>query len=352
MKQCAHNIYIHVPFCKSKCKYCAFFSHPCPYPDWDRYTESICDEIAYFGQKLGKVLVPTVFFGGGTPSLVPQVNMLRIISALKKYFIIPDGAEITLEANPATIDKDKLSALQQMGFNRLSVGVQRLDDNELQFLGRTHTARDAFELLNVAMDFGMRVSADFIYGIPGDTVESITKMCKQINTIGLTHCSLYELTIEKDTPFGKMNLDMPKNEEMANMYLAISDYLNLPRYEVSNYALFDSHCRHNENIWDGGAYIGIGQGAAGRILLDGVWYEQSGGGGMFNPLSDGQRAIEKILTGMRTVRGCRLTQDVKNVIDIDWVNAHPEYVQVSDNRIYATARGLLILDNVITKLVK
>ena len=352
MNQNAHNIYIHVPFCRSKCKYCAFFSHPCVEPDWDGYAERICTEIAYWGQKLGRILVPTVFFGGGTPSLVPQVNMARIITTLRKHFIIPDNAEISLEANPATIDKDKLYALQHLGFSRLSVGVQRLDDKELQFLGRIHTSVEAIELLDIAMGLNMHVSGDFIYGIPGDTVANVINICKKINSIGLRHCSLYELTIEKDSVFGKMNLDMPSNEEMADMYQAISQHLCLPRYEVSNYATSGDHCHHNQNVWDGEPYIGIGQGAAGRVLLDGIWYEQSGNFALFEPLSTKARAIEKILTGMRTVRGCQLTQDVKNVIDIDWVTAHPQYVQISDGRISATASGLLILDSIITNMVE
>jgi oxygen-independent coproporphyrinogen-3 oxidase len=352
MKQNPHNIYIHVPFCKSKCKYCAFFSQQCAEPDWEKYTKNICEEIIFWGQKLGKINIPTIFFGGGTPSLVPQRYIEQILQTIHNNFSIQDNIEITLESNPATINKTKLSDLQQMGINRLSVGVQRLNDEELNFLGRIHSTQDAVVLINDAKSLGLRVSADFIYGIPNDTPQKISNICTQINSLELMHCSLYELTIEQNTPFGKMNLNMPNNDDMAIMYQTIAEKLTLPRYEVSNYAQNGNECQHNQNVWDGEPYIGIGQGAAGRILIDNIWFEQLGNNEMLKTLSDKERAIEKILTGMRTIRGCQLTQDVKNVIDINWVTNHPEYVKVSDNRIAATKQGMLILDNIITNVVK
>lgn len=278
--------------------------------------------------------------------------MEQILNTIRQNFLIENNAEITLEANPATIDENKLRDFQDMGINRLSVGVQRLNDEELRFLGRAHDTRDAIELINTAQDLKLRVSADFIYGISGDTEKTVANMCHQINNLGLTHCSLYELTIEENTPFGKMNLNMPSNDEMAIMYQTISSNLELPRYEVSNYATPENQCVHNSNIWNGEPYIGIGQGAAGRILIDGIWYEQKGNAEVFNPLTEKERAIEKILTGLRTIRGCQLTQDVKNVIDIDWVKNHPQYIQISDDTICATNDGMLILDNIITNVVK
>ena len=352
MKQYPHNIYIHVPFCRSKCKYCAFFSNACAEPDWGTYANSVCDEIVSWGQRLGKSDVPTVFFGGGTPSLVPEKYIEQIIGTIHKNFAVSKDVEITLESNPATLDDKKLKFLKSVGINRLSVGAQRLDDLELKFLGRIHSVDDTIKLIMSAQDIGLRVSADFIYGLPNDTVSSVVNICKQINSLNLTHCSLYELTIEPNTPFGKMNLGMPTNDEMACMYQAIAENLNLPRYEVSNYACSGNECRHNQNVWDGEPYIGIGQGAAGRVLIDNTWYEQLGNDEFFKELSSDERAIEKILTGLRTVRGCRLTQDVKSVIDIDWVNNHPEYIQNFNDRICVTDKGLLILDNLITNVVR
>ncbi len=351
MKNTAHNIYIHVPFCMSKCKYCAFFSHACTNIDWDTYTDKIRKEICCWGQKLGKIDINSVFFGGGTPSLMPVHTFDTIIKTIKDNFNLIKNAEITLESNPKTLNKDKLQDFYKSGTNRLSVGVQSLDDEKLKFLGRKHNANDALQLLEWAHNIGLRTSADFIYGLPKETPEDVIQICDKINSLGLHHCSMYELTIEPDTPFGKMNLDMPDNETMAQMYIAISNRLSLPRYEVSNYADADNHCVHNENIWDGEPYIGIGLGAAGRIFLDNTWYEQLGANEKFEKISDETRATEMIITGLRTIRGCRLTDAVKKAIDIDWINKHPEYVQIKNNRICTTNLGLLILDDILTNIV-
>ena len=205
-----HNIYIHVPFCISKCKYCAFFS-TARQPDWDKYCTDICDEILQWSDKLGPVNIPTIFFGGGTPSLMPTGIFAKIITKISQCFHICPDCEITLESNPGTLDAARLDRFIAAGVNRLSVGVQSLDDGELEFLGRRHTAAEALRLINAAHARNIKLSADFIYGLPGHTTETVAKLCRGINQIGLGHCSLYELTIEPATPFGKMNLAMPSN---------------------------------------------------------------------------------------------------------------------------------------------
>ena len=347
-----HNIYIHVPFCKSKCNYCAFFSHACSMPDWETYTNEICAEIKHWGNLLGRIDVPTVFLGGGTPSLMPVKSFDKIIRTIRDNFNLAKDAEITLESNPGTLDAEKLHAFKEAGVNRLSIGIQSLDDNKLKFLGRQHNVQDALDLIQVARNEKLRVSADFIYGLPGETAKSVTELCKEINNIGLKHVSMYELTIEENTPFGKMNLDMPSNEEMAKMYMGISESLDLARYEISNYCAPGHECMHNQNIWDGGAYIGIGRAAAGRVFLDGVWYEQMGAGVRFEKISNNTRAIEMLMTGMRTIRGCQLTESIKNVIDMEWVAQHPEYVKIQNNHISATSQGMLILDKIILEIIR
>lgn len=296
--------------------------------------------------------MPTVFYGGGTPSLMPVRCFEKIMDTIRTNFNLLSDAEITLESNPGTLDENKLRDFCDTGVNRLSVGVQGLDDDKLKFLGRRHSVADALNLLDVAQNINLRVSADFIYGLPGDTVADVIELCGQINKLGLTHCSMYELTIEPGTPFGKMNLNMPDNETMAQMYVAIGDTLQLPRYEVSNYATPGAECRHNQNIWDGDAYIGIGRGAAGRVFMDGTWYEQLGDNARLEKLDNTARATEMILTGMRTVRGCRLTDAIKNVIDMDWALANDSLVQINGDRISATRKGMLILDDVMVNLVK
>ena len=348
----SHNIYIHVPFCMSKCNYCAFYSTACANPDWKRYSDNICDELKFWSEKLGKVNVPTIFFGGGTPSLMPTKIFEQIMNCIRNSFCLEENCEITLESNPGTIDKYKLYDFVSFGVNRLSVGVQSLNDDELLFLGRRHNVKQALNLLILAQNMNLRVSADFIYGLPNHDTQSVIALCKDINKIGLSHVSMYELTIEKNTPFGKMNLNMPDNEVMADMYMAIGDNLSLPRYEVSNYATHGCECRHNQNIWNGEPYIGIGRGAAGRVLIDNVWYEQRGANELFKSISNETRGTEKILTGMRTLRGVKLTDDVKKQINFDWVESHKDLVEIKSEYLHTSTRGLLILDDIITDIIK
>ena len=335
----------------SKCNYCAFFSRACAAPDWRKYTDGVLSEIDYWAQTLGKITVPTVFFGGGTPSLMPTNYFSEIIARIHNRFNVAPNAEITIESNPGTLDTVRLDEFIGAGVNRLSIGVQSLNDDELRFLGRRHSVADAMRLLDAAMVRNIRVSGDFIYGLPGHNAGTVKKLCREINKIGLTHCSLYELTIEANTPFGKMNLDMPSNSEMADMYNAIGDTLAIPRYEVSNYATRGHECQHNQNVWDGGAYIGIGRGAAGRIFMDNTWYEQLGNGERFCAMTAHARATEKILTGLRQTRGLLLAPDVENALDFEYIKQNPALVEIVDNRIRATKRGMLVLDDMILNMV-
>ena len=348
----AHNIYIHVPFCVSKCKYCAFFSRPCANPDWDDYENKIVDEIRYWHEKLGKTDVPTIFFGGGTPSLMPANTFAHILSELHQNFNILNSAEITLESNPRTLDDNKLDDFCRIGMNRLSIGFQSFDDEKLKFLGRIHTVNDAYRLVESGIKHGIRVSCDFIYGLPNETVDDVIETCNNINRIGITHCSVYELTIEPNTPLAQMKSNMPSNETMADMYIAIGNTLKLPRYEVSNYAIPGAECRHNQNVWDGAPYIGIGTGAAGRIFMNGAWYEQMGGGELFQPIDDDKRAIECVITGMRTMRGVKLDLAIKKILNLSFAKSHPDMLTFHGNRISATDAGILVLDDLIEKLVK
>ncbi len=277
----------------------------------------------------------------------------RIMNTLRARFDITPGAEVTIESNPGTLDTKRLHEFIDAGVNRLSIGVQSLDDEKLKFLGRRHNVADARRLIDSALDTGIRVSGDFIYGMPGDVVDTVRQMCNDINKIGLRHVSMYELTIEENTPFGKMNLDMPSNDEMAEMYATIAQTLSIPRYEVSNYAAPGDECQHNQNIWNGEQYIGIGRGAAGRVLIDGQWYQQMGGGAEFIPISNTDRAIESVITGMRCANGIKLTNGIADVINMQYVDSAPELLtRTNDGRIAATDAGMLILDDVLTNMIK
>ncbi|MBR0212463.1 MAG: radical SAM family heme chaperone HemW [Alphaproteobacteria bacterium] len=336
----------------SKCNYCAFYSFACSNPDWQKYADDICSELKFWADKLGRIEIPTIFFGGGTPSLMLIDAFEQIIKCIKDNFNISPNCEITLESNPGTIDKNKLADFVSNGVNRLSVGVQSLKEEELIFLGRRHNVKQSLDLLNAATQMNLRLSADFIYGFPNHNVESVVELCGQINKLGLEHVSMYELTIEENTPFGKMNLKMPDNDTMAKMYEAIGENLFLPRYEVSNYAKPNEHCIHNENVWAGKAYIGIGRGGAGRVYFDNIWYEQKGNNELFEKMNDDTRTTEKILTGMRTIRGVELTDDVKKMLNFDWIKTHKDLVEIDKKYLHTTPQGLLILDDLILDLIK
>lgn len=283
--------------------------------------------------------------------MMPTNYFSEIIARIHNRFDVAPRAEITIESNPGTLDAVRLDEFIAAGVNRLSIGVQSLNDDELGFLGRRHNVADAMRLLDAAMARNIQVSADFIYGLPGHNAKTVEKLCRDINKIGLTHCSMYELTIEPNTPFGKMNLDMPTNDEMADMYNTVGDTLAIPRYEISNYATPGHECQHNQNVWDGGAYIGIGRGAAGRVFINNTWYEQLGVGERFNAMTARARATEKILTGLRQTRGLLLAPDVENALDFEYIKQNPELVEIAHNRVHATKRGMLVLDDLILNLV-
>jgi oxygen-independent coproporphyrinogen-3 oxidase len=349
-----HNIYIHVPFCISKCNYCAFFSHARAAPNWENYKNQILGEINYWSEKLStpptanaepplKGGANTIFFGGGTPSLMSTKIFAEIMTALRRAFDVASNAEITIEANPGTLDATRLAEFIAAGVNRLSIGVQSLRDDELKFLGRLHTADNARKLIAAAQNMGVRVSADFIYGLPGQTPDDVRNLCRQINKLNLEHVSLYELSIEPGTKFATQNLQMPDNETMAQMYEVIGDTLNLGRYEVSNYG---TPCQHNANVWDGEPYLGLGNGAAGRILVNSIWFETMNAKEiLLDPLA---RATEILMTGLRTTRGVNLTPEIRAIIN--WDNVNDEEFEIKDNRI--RAKTFLTLDSLLVKLLK
>jgi oxygen-independent coproporphyrinogen-3 oxidase len=337
------NLYVHVPFCVKKCNYCAFYS-VCPaIIDWDDYVDGILRQMDEFD--IDNYEIKTLFFGGGTPSLMPVKYAEKII---KKLRIVSD-AEWTLEANPKTIGPAELKDWKDFGMNRLSIGMQSFDDDELRFLGRIHTVADSMKLLSAANDLNLCVSGDFIYGLPGQSVADVIKLCEQINDIGLRHASLYELIIERGTPFEKL---APASESIVlEMYSAIRRALKLARYEVSNYG---DPCRHNANIWAGGEYIGVGESAAGRFLKNDGWIETKIINGQIveNKLTNRERMIEIIMTGLRTMRGVAITAPIRNTIEWDFILNNRQYFVIDGEYVRMTDDGLLLLDGLMPNVIK
>jgi oxygen-independent coproporphyrinogen-3 oxidase len=301
--------------------------------------------------------VPTIFFGGGTPSLMPVNIFAEITGALRDSFYIAPDAEITLESNPGTLDSVRLREFMTHGVNRLSVGVQSFNDSDLKFLGRRHSVTDAVKLIKIAQDFGLCVSGDFIYALPHHRINDVEKMCHDILDLELRHASIYELSIEPGTPLAKRGVKKIDNELSAEMYEIIGNVLSdkLPRYEISNYADPFNICRHNQNIWAGDPYIGFGPSACGRPFINDIWHEQENKAWALESdvkiLDNETRAAEKIITGLRTRQGVDLTPDVRNVIDWDFVKRNPDMF-VDGKNLSLSVKGLLLLDNLLIKLIK
>ena len=346
-----YNLYIHVPFCVSKCKYCCFYSVASLKPNWKEFEKNIISEIKFWHEKLGKIKIETIFFGGGTPSLMPEKVFENILNSISYHFKVDKNIEITIEANPGTLDTEKLNNLKTIGMNRLSVGMQSFKDDELKFMGRIHNAKQAIDLIESANKINLNISADFIYGLPNQNTKDIKELCNNINNLEISHCSLYELSIEKNTPFYNMNLKRPNDEILRDMYLTINHNLDLPRYEVSNYAYEKFECRHNKNIWNGMPYIGLGVGAAGRILIKDIWYEQKGNFELFEKISNRDRNIEKIITGLRTKQGIKLTKDMKEIINFNFIDKNKNLFIFNSDNLSLTDEGILILDTILLNII-
>ena len=260
-------IYVHVPFCRRRCNYCAFNSTVGDETQRAAYVDALITEINLRGDNSS---VETIYFGGGTPTTLTLNQLARIVNAIGNGFDIDAGAEITIEANPGTVDADYLRGLRSLGFNRLSLGVQTFDDALLKFLGRIHSSRAAIETVELAKKFFGNVSVDLMYGLPNQTLNGVRRDVTQVGGLDVEHVSIYGLEVEVGTKFFALNaagqLPLPDDDICADMYDFIT--LELPalgfrRYEISNFARGNFVSRHNIGYWTGKRYFGFGAGAHG-----------------------------------------------------------------------------------------
>lgn len=279
MKNKTLGIYIHWPFCLSKCPYCDFNSHVRTEIDMDLWEKTLLKDLLSFHNKTHDKVVSSVFFGGGTPSLMPPSMVQNILQEIKKYWQISDDLEITLEANPTSIEEKNFSHLAQAGVNRVSIGIQSLRDEGLRFLGRTHSVENAKKAIETARTHFQRYSFDLIYTHPHQTIEDWEEELKEAISLADGHLSLYQLTIEEGTPFflyfHKGDFQMPSNDQSALFYERTRSLMRnsgYTAYEVSNYAHSGQECRHNMTYWNYKDYIGIGPGAHSRITFEGEKY--------------------------------------------------------------------------------
>lgn len=286
------SIYIHIPFCVRKCLYCDFLSAPAGEKEKEDYLECLTEEIRREAVYYEKYEVQTVFIGGGTPSLVPALWMERILQAVYADYKVAGEHEITIEVNPGTVSKDKLQAYYHMGINRLSIGLQSAQDNELKLLGRIHTAADFFETYENAVKSGFNnINVDLMSAIPAQTVDSYKKTLYKVLSLKPqpVHISAYSLIIEEGTPFYENTPELPDEETDRLMYKITDDILRkngYHRYEISNYAKPGYECRHNKVYWKRGDYAGFGIGAA--SLVNNVRFGNTG---------DIRTYIDKIASG-------------------------------------------------------
>ena len=268
------SLYVHIPFCLRKCRYCDFLSAPQTDIDRERYVKALIREIKTQKDCPAGRPVDTVFFGGGTPSVLSADQIGRIIDALREVFLILPDAEVSLETNPGTADFEKLSAFKEAGINRLSMGVQSMHDEELHLLGRIHTAEQALEAFKTARAAGFdNINIDLMSALPGQTFDSWADSLRQAVEWRPEHISAYSLIIEPGTAFAEMQekgqlLPVPGEEDDRTIYHTTGKILSRAgyrQYEISNYALPGKECRHNIGYWTGHEYLGLGIGAASYI---------------------------------------------------------------------------------------
>lgn len=257
------GLYVHIPFCLKKCDYCDFCSFPLSnIKSRNEYIESLCDEIRSYKEQ--KISVNTIFFGGGTPSLLTNGEFLRIFQSITSSFLLSEDTEFTIECNPKTLTKEKLYCYLKCGVNRLSIGLQSIHEKELSLLGRIHNFEDFLESYHLAREVGFKnINLDLMYGIPSQTIESFQDTLKKVVSLSPEHISVYGLIVEEGTPLAKKmsSLDMPEEESECDMYYFASEYLGengYIHYEISNYSKNGFESRHNLKYWRCQEYIGVG----------------------------------------------------------------------------------------------
>lgn len=373
------GLYIHVPFCKSKCRYCDFCSFPHPKEDRiDAYLDALCREIESYGQEGHPYFeavrtreVDTVYFGGGTPTLLSTDRLSRVMSTLKCVFSIADDAEITVECNPATADLAYFQALRAMGFNRLSIGVQSMQDGELRLLGRLHTADDVRKTVADARKAGFRnVSLDLMLGIPAQTKEGLADTLSAILALAPEHVSAYGLQIEEGTYFARHRdeLPFPDEDTESAMYRMTASLLaanGISQYEISNFAHPGFESRHNLRYWRRLDYLGFGLAAhscmgADRFAntedldryLTGAWQEDYGEISLHDILT------ETVMLGMRLAEGIDFLPLVKQYgkeakAYADALSAYIDdgFVKADGTRLAFTAEGMYVSNTILSDVL-
>jgi oxygen-independent coproporphyrinogen III oxidase len=376
------GLYLHVPFCRAKCPYCSFYSFPPTTGDIRRYLDAVHAQMRQWAllPEIHDLTFATVFFGGGTPSILPVDVLAGLLHDLRRLFPFAVAEpEITIEVNPGTIDANGLHQLRTAGFNRLSVGVQSFDDRELLQLGRIHTGAEAVATIAAARRAGFdNCSFDLMYGLPGQTAGGWRQTLDRAMALAPVHLSMYELTMEPGTPFftqvEQQQWALPAEDEVLAMMAAIEEAIGrsgLARYEISNYAVPGRECRHNINYWHNGSYLGFGPGAISafggerratvadlaafcRLPADGgsVWREVE--------RLDAESAFrETVIIGLRMLAGVSITE-LRQRFGLDLCAYYgatlgllldQDLLVLQGDRLRLTRKGLPLANRVMAELV-
>jgi oxygen-independent coproporphyrinogen-3 oxidase len=369
-------LYVHWPFCVSKCPYCDFNSHVRVSLDQGEWRNALLADLVSEAERLPERRLTSIFFGGGTPSLMEPATVAAIIDAARSYWSADDKIEITLEANPNSVEAARFADLAKAGVNRVSLGLQSFDDRALAFLGRAHSTREGFAALATAQKHFRRVSFDLIYALPGDTEDSWSATLAQALSLGTSHLSLYQLTIEPGTRFASMvarHEFEPLDPDAAAALFELTDTMTsaggLPAYEISNHARPGQESRHNLTYWRYGDYAGIGPGAHGRRLgartvrhrkpenfLSAIARNGSGIAEEAT-LARAEAADEALVMGLRLAEGV----DVDAIAErfalpdiVDWGRVErlfaSGHLRREGPRLALTASGRLVLDHILGEI--
>ena len=379
-RQDGFGVYVHWPFCLSKCPYCDFNSHVRHTTiDEERYVRAFAAEIAATAARVPGRTVTTIFMGGGTPSLMKPATVGAILDTIGKHWIVAPDVEVTLEANPTSVEATRFKGYRAAGVNRVSLGVQALDDASLKELGRLHTAQEALDAVKIARAAFERYSFDLIYARPGQTPAAWRAELARAIDEAAEHLSLYQLTIEQDTPFAALHaagkLVVPDDDNARALYDVTQDITaarGLPAYEISNHARAGAECRHNLVYWRYHEYAGVGPGAHGRLVVAGArratstekrpeaWLmrvEATGHGVVSDEaLTRVEQADEYLLMGLRLAEGIdpkRYAAFAGHPLDpsrIAVLGAEGMVEATPDGRLRVTRAGFPVLDAVVADL--
>ena len=373
------GLYIHWPFCQAKCPYCDFNSHVVAHIDQMAWAKAYVSEIDRVGAKTQGRLLRSVFFGGGTPSLMDPEVVDVILRKVRDTWTIANDIEITLEANPTSVEAGRFAGYRQAGVNRVSMGIQALNDVDLRALGRLHSAKDAMAAFDVARREFDRVSFDLIYARQNQTLTDWQAELRTALSMAIDHVSLYQLTIESGTAFGARYAagklaGLPDDDRAADMYEATQDICGesgFPAYEVSNHAKIGAASRHNLIYWRYGDYAGIGPGAHGRLTLNGkrtatearpapgIWLASANSGQTeFTPveISAQDQASEYLMMGLRLTEGIdrhrykALSGQALDADALDYLE-NIGMIEQTPHRVSTTRPGRMVLNSIIKELL-